>query len=469
MDVATLDPDFEAIFENPSREKLMALTWPQFEDFVQHVFVCAGYFVEKVAHRHQKYYVDLHLRRTGPRGAVVARVEVRRYTTALIIQGAVMKFLGALHLEGPGKGFIVTTSDFTGPAYRAANLSHGKVTLINGERLLRYITYIGGSRETGQFAGARIGPPEPTTPLCITKADTYSEHLKKTDTSSRVLTLSNNKGGVAKTTTALNVGFALADPQQHNKRVLLIDMDSQANLTKSLPAPSDNDEERPDETATIADYFAGRQDLREIIRPTRFSNLYLVPGYPFLQRLDSGGYARPDAELKFAEDVHALTMEGTDGQRLSFDWIVIDTPPAQGHFTRSALVAADFIIIPAFAEQYAADGIRTHRKTIRTMRALIGRMDEWSRPVLGCVITRWKPSQMANTTSQQLETQLPNQGIRVFRTRIEADDRIEQAHLNTIQGQRRNIFRLTNRPGPAARTYDQFVKEMLQYAKVRES
>ena len=201
-----------------------------------------------------------------------------------------------------------------------------------------------------------------------------------------------------------------------------------------------------------------------MVRRTRFDNLYIVPGTPLLHRLDSGGYARPDAELKFVKDVRLLTVPDGNGASEPFDWIIIDTPPAQGYFTRSALAAADHIVIPAFAERYAIDGIGAVRQSIQTMRALVGTASSWSTSVLGCVITRWKSGQVADISAQDIETQLPNDGIRVFRTRISADDRIEQAHLQTMSGQRRNIFQLTNRPGPAAQAYNQFVKEMLNYA-----
>ena len=382
--------DFEELFRNPTLDKLTNLSWTQFESFIQYVFTCAGYFVEKVSHKHQQHYVDLLLRKTSPRGAVVARVEVRKYNTALIIRGAVLKFLGALQLEGPARGFLVTTSDFTRPAYVAAQASHGKASLINGERLLRYIAYIGGSRENGQFAGGKTSPAEPTSPICILKADELFGQLQL-HAHPRILTLANNKGGVAKTTTTLNVGFALASPGFQSQKVLLIDMDGQANLTSSLPAPGVNEDDpvRHD-TTTIADYFCGQSSLAQLVRPTRFSNLFIVPGTPLLHHLDSGGYARPDAELQFATDLRTLTVPHPNKSLQPFDWIIIDTPPAQGYFTRSALAAADYIVIPAFAESYAIDGIGTVRKSIQTMRALVGTATSWPKSVLGCVITRWK-------------------------------------------------------------------------------
>src|SRR5258708_21957587 len=109
---------FEEIFKSPSLDQILSMNWPDFEGFVQHVFECAGYYVENVASQHDKHYVDLLLRQGHATGKVLAAIEVRRYSTAHIIRGAVLKFAGALHIEDGIPGFLITTSEFTGPAYR---------------------------------------------------------------------------------------------------------------------------------------------------------------------------------------------------------------------------------------------------------------------------------------------------------------------------------------------------------------
>jgi chromosome partitioning protein len=148
---------------------------------------------------------------------------------------------------------------------------------------------------------------------------------------SRILTVANGKGGVAKTTSALNIAFALAD--HHKQRVLLIDMDGQASTTVTLPrrlppnAPKDS--EAPKDTAFISDYFRGAAVLGSLVRPTRLDNVWLVPAAYQLQQMDSGGGARPQAELRFLADVRMLQTADEQGQDVPpFDWVVIDTPPA---------------------------------------------------------------------------------------------------------------------------------------------
>jgi hypothetical protein len=147
--VATMDAASGArlarLFAAPSKQGMLELDWAEFEDFVQYVFECAGYAVEKVSSR-PKHNVDLVLHIGHVEGKVVARVEVRRYQTARLPRARIWQFHGALLGQGNAPGYIVTTSEFTRPAYDAAEATHGKVKLINGERLIRYIRYVSGSR-----------------------------------------------------------------------------------------------------------------------------------------------------------------------------------------------------------------------------------------------------------------------------------------------------------------------------------
>src|SRR5262249_27814441 len=151
------------------------------------------------------------------------------------------------------------------------------------ERFLRYITYVGGSRLGGTYAGASTAPAEPLEPEWLTKADAVVARTARPPRHACILTIANGKGGVAKTTTALNLAFALANDGK--QRVLLVDMDGQASTTATLLgfAP-------PPDVQYLSDYFRSRASLAAMVRDTQFPGLFLVPGTLELQQLDSGGY-----------------------------------------------------------------------------------------------------------------------------------------------------------------------------------
>src|SRR5690242_1172215 len=324
---------FEQLFAQPSVEGMLALSWQDFQDFVQYVFECAGYAVENVANQFfpNGPGVDLNLYANKIGGKPLARVEVKKYDPAnLVDAGQVMAFIGKLQVAGGTPGYLVTTSGFGGPAKAAADGAQGKVHLLDSRRFLRYIAYVGGSRLAGEYAGARIGPSEPVEPTILMIGEELAKRGARPPRRTRILAVGNNKGGVAKTTTALNLGFALAE--QYKQRVLLVDMDGQTSLTRSLPQPlpkgAPKDAALPPDQHTLAEYFRGQTALGMLARPTRFATLSLIPAHADLLRLDSGGSGRARAELAFFHDLHALAASDSAGVS-AYDWIILDTPPAQ--------------------------------------------------------------------------------------------------------------------------------------------
>lgn len=444
---------FEEIFKAPMIEAMLALSPGDFELFVQYVFECAGYGVVYVGDVPfpEGPGVDLDLVNSGEGSRVLARVEVRRYKPSnhLTLQ-QVAAFIGITQIRGGMPAYMVTTSDFAPAAYTAARETNGRVRLINGEHLLRFITYVGGSRLTGPNAprsqnAARIAP------TFILEADGVKRQPPARTT---VLAVANNKGGVAKTTTVANLGLALAD--QCGKRILLVDMDGQASLSRLLPPPGPRPPTPPPpDTAFLSDFFLHQQKLPQLVRPTRFERLWLIPAHADLLMLDKGGGGHPPDELAFVRSLHDGALVAPNG--LPFDWILLDTPPAQSFYTRAAMAASHYVLLPAHADTLAVLGANRALDTARTMWALMGDGAE----VLGGLITRWKRSAEADKAIIALTDALRASGSRLLTPSIPDDTKIEKANVKTVGGWLSDIFHITAQASPAAAAYTKIAKEVL--------
>lgn len=459
--------DFEQIFRYPTLEKMLALHWRDFERFIAHVFTCAGYHVEDVARNFfpEGPGVDLNLYASSGATKPVARVEIKRWKQKLGFQ-QVKEFIGALQIAGGIPGYLICTGGFADNALIAAEMASNHVKLIDGDRLLRYIAYIGGSRLNGTFAGKSVAPAQPLSPAWLERGDDFRQRTARPPRKTRILTVANIKGGVAKTTSALNIGLALSD--LHHQRVLLVDLDGQASLTRSLPREAADGARRtapPERDITsIADYLRGDASLASIVRPSRFANIWLAPAARDLYRLQMTGADRAHMELALAESLRTTTVTDISGLEISPDWIILDTPAGDTFFARAALAAADHILIPAYPETYGAFGLIETLLLIRTMNALTTNTSHWRDRLLGCVVTRWKSGTNANANLASLKLELAGEQIRLFKHLIPLDERVETANRGEIRGEHRGLFRLSAQPGPAAKAYDEVVKEIFEYA-----
>jgi len=170
-----------------------------------------------------------------------------------------------------------------------------------------------------------------------------------------IIAIANQKGGVGKTTTAVNLAASLAN---EGKKILLIDADPQANATTSLGYS------RTDYEFNIYHVMVGSKKLSEIILKTDTDNLFLAPSNIGLVGIEKEFYSRSKGrELMLKEAIDEVAME--------YDFIIIDSPPALGPMTINALSAADSVIIPIQCEFFALEGLAQLLNTIRVIRKTI--------------------------------------------------------------------------------------------------
>jgi chromosome partitioning protein len=170
----------------------------------------------------------------------------------------------------------------------------------------------------------------------------------------RVIAVSNQKGGVAKTTTAINLSASLALADQ---RVLVIDMDPQANLTSGVGL-----KDQAADCGTIYDALTGSDaPPADFVLPTGIDHLFLVPADRHLTGAEIELVSMPDRDRRLKRFVDAL--------RGQYDYIFIDSPPSLGLLTLNALVAADSVLIPLNCEYFALEGIAELMATLDRVRA----------------------------------------------------------------------------------------------------
>ncbi len=158
----------------------------------------------------------------------------------------------------------------------------------------------------------------------------------------------NQKGGVGKTTSAINLSAALAE----QRRVLLVDLDPQANASSGLGVRTPE--------RTVYDVLMGEMAARRAIIETDVTNLKVLPA-----SMELSGAA---VELDASSDNMRLLAKALIGVRPNFDFIVLDAPPSLGALTLNALVAADHLVIPLQTEYYALEGIAGMMETVERLR-----------------------------------------------------------------------------------------------------
>ncbi|MEM6636854.1 MAG: AAA family ATPase [Pseudomonadota bacterium] len=223
----------------------------------------------------------------------------------------------------------------------------------------------------------------------------------------RIIAVANQKGGVGKTTTTINLGAALVE---EGREVMIVDLDPQGNASTGLGALAD------DRTATTYDLLLDEAPLSAVIQPTQFEGLWLAPASTDLSSADIELVANEKRSFLLHD---ALRDRAIDAYQL--DYVLIDCPPSLNLLTVNAMVAADSILVPLQSEFFALEGLSQLMVTIRDVR-------QAANPRLrieGVVLTMFDGR---NRLSQQvLEDARANLGDLVFDTVVPRNVRVSEA------------------------------------------
>ena len=220
----------------------------------------------------------------------------------------------------------------------------------------------------------------------------------------RIIAVANQKGGVGKTTTSINLAACLAEK---GKKVLAVDMDPQGNLTSGLGVDKDSVEK------SIYELIIGEVDIKEVINKEVLENLDIIP--------TSIDLSAAEIELIGVDDKEYILRNAIDQVKDQYDFVIIDCPPSLSMLTINAMTTADSVIVPIQCEYYALEGLSQLIHTVELVKDRLNSKLE----IEGVVFTMYDAR--TNLSLQVVENVKDNLQQNIYKTIIPRNVRLAEA------------------------------------------
>lgn len=220
----------------------------------------------------------------------------------------------------------------------------------------------------------------------------------------KIISIANQKGGVGKTTTAINLSAGLA---RRGRKVIVVDLDPQGNATSGLGV------NKEDMEASLYDVFTGVFNLTSVVKSTNISSLWLAPADSDLVGIELELASAAGRETILQQQLSKLTTQ--------FDYLLFDCPPSLSLLTINALVASDALLVPLQCEYYALEGISAIMQTLELAREHLNPNLELDGVVLTMFDTRTNLSRQVAEEAQQ------HFGHKMYQTKIPRNVRLSES------------------------------------------
>ncbi len=261
----------------------------------------------------------------------------------------------------------------------------------------------------------------------------------------KIISVINQKGGVGKTTTVINLAAGLT---MKGKKILVIDLDPQGNATTGLGLSNTENSD-----LTIYSVLNGNKKISEVVQPTKFENLNLVTSNVDLSGLEVETAGDSRRAFKLKDEITAILNDS----RTSYDYILIDCPPSLSLLTIMALVASDELVVPLQTEFFALEGLTQLMKTIERIKSNLNS----SLNIRGILLTMYdKRNKLSGEVEQEARNYFKD---KVYSTVVPRNVRLSEAPSHGVP------VLLYDKTCPGSKSYFNFTDEFLNQDKPVES
>ena len=255
----------------------------------------------------------------------------------------------------------------------------------------------------------------------------------------KVICVTNQKGGVGKTTTAVNLSYYLA---KDKFKTLLIDFDPQGNASSGLNVDKSDREKLG---ATMTEVLLGEKELKDVIRPTKYKNFDLAPTTPELADAEVQLTSQPQRFARLRDAIHTVAD--------NYDYIIIDSPPSLSLLTVNGMIASDFLLLPVQTEFYALEGVA---QLLESMKLIMKQANPHLK-LLGVLATMYdKRTSLSSQVYAEIQKYFKQL---TFKTKIPRNVRVAEAPSHGVPIGAYDKF------SKGAKAYKEFTKEVEERTK----